>query len=58
MRTLLAVLAAASACLIWSSRPTSRSLKVDGDTLDLSSEQRILTFQHQRGQCCHSSGSL
>jgi PKD repeat protein/glucose/arabinose dehydrogenase len=32
--------------------------KVNGDTLDLSSEQRILTFQHQRGQCCHSSGSL
>jgi len=32
--------------------------KVNGDTLDLASEQRILTFQHQRGQCCHSSGSL
>ncbi len=32
--------------------------KVNGDTLDLTSEQRILTFQHQRGQCCHSSGSL
>src|SRR6478609_105650 len=32
--------------------------KVNGDTLDLSSEQRILTFQHQRAQCCHSSGSL
>ena len=32
--------------------------KMNGDTLDLSSEQRILTFQHQRGQCCHSSGSL
>ena len=32
--------------------------KVNGDTLDLSSEQRILTFTHQRGQCCHSSGSL
>ena len=29
--------------------------KVNGDTLDLSSEQKILTFQHQRGQCCHSS---
>ena len=32
--------------------------KVNGDTLDLASEQRILTFTHQRGQCCHSSGSL
>ena len=32
--------------------------KVNGDALDLGSEQRILTFQHQRGQCCHSSGSL
>ena len=32
--------------------------KVNGDTLDLGSEQRILTFTHQRGQCCHSSGSL
>ena len=32
--------------------------KVNGDTLNLASEQRILTFQHQRGQCCHSSGSL
>ena len=32
--------------------------KVNGDTLDLGSEQRILTFQHQRAQCCHSSGSL
>ena len=32
--------------------------KVNGNTLDLASEQRILTFQHQRGQCCHSSGSL
>ena len=32
--------------------------KMNGDTLDLGSEQRILTFQHQRGQCCHSSGSL
>src|SRR4051794_747093 len=32
--------------------------KMNGDTLDLSSEQRILTFQHQTAQCCHSSGSL
>ncbi|HET8786833.1 MAG TPA: ThuA domain-containing protein, partial [Candidatus Limnocylindrales bacterium] len=32
--------------------------KVNGDTLDTSSEQRILTFQHQVAQCCHSSGSL
>src|SRR3954449_2629019 len=32
--------------------------KVNGNSLDLPSEQRILTFQHQRGQCCHSSGSL
>ena len=31
---------------------------MNGDTLDLGSEQRILTFQHQRAQCCHSSGSL
>ena len=31
---------------------------MNGDTLDLSSEQRILTFQHQTAQCCHSSGSL
>src|SRR3954470_8396660 len=32
--------------------------KVNGDTLDLSSEQKILTFQHQTDQCCHSSGAL
>src|SRR6218665_2995323 len=32
--------------------------KVNGDTLDLSSEQKILTFQHQTAQCCHSSGAL
>src|SRR3954447_811760 len=32
--------------------------KVNGDTLDLSSEERILTFQHQTAECCHSSGSL
>src|ERR1700755_1030463 len=32
--------------------------KVNGDTLDLSSEQKILTFTHQTAQCCHSSGSL
>ena len=32
--------------------------KVNGDTLDLSSEQKVLTFTHQRGQCCHSGGSM
>src|SRR6201991_4774936 len=32
--------------------------KVNGDTLDLSSEQKILTFNHQTAQCCHSSGAL
>ena len=32
--------------------------KVNGDTLDLASEQKILTFQHQTQECCHSSGSL
>ncbi|MDA0184926.1 ThuA domain-containing protein [Solirubrobacter phytolaccae] len=32
--------------------------KVNGDTLDLASEQKILTFTHQRGQCCHSGGSM
>src|SRR5215210_7187505 len=32
--------------------------KMNGDTLDLSSEQKILTFQHQTQECCHSSGSL
>jgi cytochrome c len=32
--------------------------KVNGDTLDLSSEQRILTFGHQTAECCHSAGSL
>src|SRR6201991_949765 len=32
--------------------------KMNGDTLDLSSEQKILTFQHQTAECCHSSGSL
>ena len=32
--------------------------KMVGDTLDLSSEQKVLTFQHQTAQCCHSSGSL
>src|SRR3954451_12694011 len=32
--------------------------KVNGDTLDLTSEQRILTFTHQTQECCHSSGSL
>src|SRR4051794_8581820 len=32
--------------------------KMVGDTLDLSSEQKVLTFNHQTAQCCHSSGSL
>ncbi len=32
--------------------------KLNGDTLDLSSEQRILTFGHQTAECCHSAGSL
>src|SRR3954453_23695828 len=32
--------------------------KLNGDTLDLASEQKILTFQHQTQECCHSSGSL
>src|SRR4051794_29812233 len=32
--------------------------KVNGDTLDLTSEQKILTFGHQTAECCHSSGSL
>jgi glucose/arabinose dehydrogenase len=32
--------------------------KVEGDTLDMSSEQKILTFKHQTAQCCHSSGAL
>src|SRR6478609_3123796 len=32
--------------------------KMNGDTVDLTSEQKILTFQHQTQECCHSSGSL
>jgi cytochrome c len=32
--------------------------KMNGDTLDLASEEKILTFQHQTAECCHSSGSL
>ena len=36
----------------------SSRFKVNGDTLDLSSEQKVLTFTHQRGQCCHSGGSM
>jgi cytochrome c len=32
--------------------------KVEGNTLDMLSEQRILTFPHQTAECCHSSGSL
>src|SRR3954462_64105 len=32
--------------------------KVNGDTLDLASEQRILPFKPQTQECCHSSGSL
>src|SRR3954463_13699767 len=31
--------------------------KVNGDTLDLTSEQKILTFGHQTAECCHSAGS-
>jgi PKD repeat protein/glucose/arabinose dehydrogenase len=32
--------------------------KLVGDTLDIASEQIILTWQHQRETCCHSSGSI
>jgi cytochrome c len=32
--------------------------QMDGDTLVTSSEQVILTWQHQRDECCHSSGAL
>src|SRR3954447_21821841 len=32
--------------------------KMNGDKLDMSSEQKILTFGHQTAECCHSSGSL
>ncbi len=32
--------------------------KVNGDTLDLTSEEKILTFKHQTAECCHSAGSL
>ena len=32
--------------------------KVVGNTIDMSSEQVILTWTHQRDECCHSSGSL
>lgn len=31
---------------------------MNGDTLDLSSEEVLLTIAHQRDQCCHSGGSL
>ena len=31
---------------------------VTGDTLSLASEQMIYTWQHQRAECCHTSGSL
>jgi cytochrome c len=32
--------------------------KVNANSLDMASEQRILTFSHQTAECCHSSGSL
>ena len=32
--------------------------KVGGNTLDPASEQKIFTWQAQRAECCHSSGSL
>jgi PKD repeat protein/plastocyanin len=32
--------------------------KVNGNSLDMLSEQRIITWQHQRAECCHSAGSL
>ena len=32
--------------------------KVVGNSIDMSSEQVILTWTHQRDECCHSSGSL
>ncbi|HEY6691542.1 MAG TPA: ThuA domain-containing protein, partial [Solirubrobacteraceae bacterium] len=32
--------------------------KVNANSLDTSSEQRILTFSHQTAECCHSAGSL
>jgi PKD repeat protein len=32
--------------------------KVNANSLDMASEQRILTFPHQTDECCHSSGSL
>ncbi len=32
--------------------------QVVGDTLDMQSEEVILTWQHQRAECCHSAGSL
>lgn len=31
---------------------------VDGDTLDLASEQLLLEIPHQREVCCHSAGSM
>jgi PKD repeat protein/plastocyanin len=31
---------------------------LNGDTFDLASERRILEYNNQREQCCHSSGSL
>ena len=36
----------------------SRASRSTATRSTCSSEQRILTFQHQRAQCCHSSGSL
>ena len=32
--------------------------KVNGNSLDMASQQQILTYQHQTAECCHSSGSL
>jgi cytochrome c len=32
--------------------------KVVGNTIDMDSEQVILTWTHQRDECCHSSGAL
>ena len=31
---------------------------MNGDALSLASEQMIYTWQHQRAECCHTSGSL
>jgi cytochrome c len=50
--------------LAYSQLPDSSNLQVvsrftmNGNTLDMLSEQRIITWTHQRAECCHSSGSL